>query len=108
MGRAISRGPHVSFVTYTRWHEVGGELARPGGPRSPCGSDDLRMRVSRHARNTLRGRGWPASAIAQVIASEDGWISRDDRGNIMVVGCVSGQRATVVLANDALNFVITI
>jgi hypothetical protein len=66
------------------------------------------MRVSRHARNTMRARGWSANDIAQVIASEDGWISRDDRGNIMVVGCVSGQRATVVLANDALDFVITI
>lgn len=66
------------------------------------------MRVSRHARNTMRARGWSANDIAQVIASGDGWISRDDRGNIMVVGCVSGQRATVVLANDALDFVITI
>ena len=66
------------------------------------------MRFSRHARNTMRARGWSANDIAQVIASEDGWISRDDRGNIMVVGLVSGQRATVVLANDALDFVITI
>jgi hypothetical protein len=66
------------------------------------------MRVSRHARNAMRARGWSANDIAQVIASEDGWISRDDHGNIMVVGCVSGHRATVVLANDALDFVITI
>ena len=56
----------------------------------------------------MRARGWSANDIVQVIASEDGWISRDDRGNIMVVGLVSGQRATVVLANAALNFVITI
>jgi len=55
----------------------------------------------------MRAQGWSANDIAQVIASEDGWISRDDRGNIMVVGVVSGQRATVVLANDALDFVIT-
>ena len=66
------------------------------------------MRVSRHARTTMRARGWSANHIAQVIASEDGWISRDDRGNIMVVGYVLGQRATVVLANDALDFLITI
>ena len=66
------------------------------------------MRVSRHARNTMRARGWSANETRQVIASEDGWISRDDHGNIMVVGCVSGHRATVVLANDALDFVITI
>jgi hypothetical protein len=66
------------------------------------------MRVSRHARNTMRARGWSPNETLQVIASEDGWISRDDRGNIMVVGLVSGQRATVVLANDALDFVITI
>lgn len=56
----------------------------------------------------MRARGWSPNETLQVIASEDGWISRDDRGNIMVVGLVSGQRATVVLANDALDFVITI
>ena len=66
------------------------------------------MPVSRHARNAMRARGWWANETRQVIASEDGWISRDDRGNIMVVGCVSGHRATVVLANDGLDFVITI
>ena len=83
------------------WHDR-------GDPGHPDGANDLGMRVSRHARNTMRARGWSANDIAQVIASEDGWISRDDRGNIMVVGLVSGQRATVVLANDALDFVITI
>ena len=56
----------------------------------------------------MRARGWSPNETLQVIASEDGWISRDDRGNIMVGGLVSGQRATVVLANDALDFVITI
>ncbi len=56
----------------------------------------------------MRVRGWSANDIAQVGASEDGWISRDDHGNIMVVGFMSGHRATVVLANDAPDFVITI
>lgn len=45
----------------------------------------------------MRARDWSARDVAQVIASEDGWISRDDRGNIMVV-----------LARDAIDFVITI
>jgi hypothetical protein len=66
------------------------------------------MRFSRHARNAMRARDWSARDVAQVIASEDGWISRDDRGNIMVVAFVDGQRLTVVLARDAIDFVITI
>ena len=83
------------------WHDR-------GDPGHPDGANDLGMRVSRHARNAMRARGWSVNDIGEVIASEDGWISRDDHGNIMVVGCVSGQRATVVLANDGLDFVITI
>jgi len=56
----------------------------------------------------MRARGWSARQIAEVIASDDGWISRDDRGNIMVVGFPGGQRVTIVLARDAIEFVITI
>jgi hypothetical protein len=70
--------------------------------------DDARMRFSRHARNAMRALGLSANDLTDAIVSDDGWISRDDRGNIMVVGFVNGQRVTLVLAASSIDFVITV
>lgn len=56
----------------------------------------------------MRAVGLSPNDLTDAIASDGGWISRDDRGNIVVVGFVNGQRVTVVLASNAIDFVITV
>jgi len=66
------------------------------------------MRFTRHARNRMRFFRLSMNDIATLVRGEAGWISRDERGNIEVMGLIRGRRVTVVLAGDEPDLVITI
>lgn len=66
------------------------------------------MRFSRHAFNQMRMRGWSPDQVATLLTTEDGWISMTRPGKIKAVRMLGGERVTIVLATDEIDFVVTV
>jgi hypothetical protein len=56
----------------------------------------------------MRLYGVQPDDVVDAIADDAGWISLDQRGNIVATGSTGGRLLTVVLARDELDLVITV
>ncbi|MBS1861075.1 MAG: hypothetical protein JSS68_05120 [Actinobacteria bacterium] len=65
------------------------------------------MRFSHHAKNQLRLYGGTTEEVETVVQSRSGK-STDHRGNPLYRGFIDGQMASVVVAADDLDYVITV
>lgn len=66
------------------------------------------MRFSHHTRNNMRRLAVAEHEVRELVTSDAGWISLDERGNIRVTGSIGAHGVRIVIAIDDPGFAITV